>query len=142
MELTLTTPALLFPAISLLFLSYTNKFLTIAGLIRNLHSHYKEDHDEVILAQLQNLHKRVALIKHMQGLGIGSFLFCVLDMFLLFSGEIKLAEIVFGVCLLLLLASLLVCLVEIKISVDALSLQLNDMEEFNKRSKKRAKTIK
>jgi len=136
MELTLTTPALLFPAISLLFLSYTNKFLTIAGLIRSLYSDYKKHPDEVILAQLQNLNRRVTLIKHMQVLGVASFLFCVLDMFLLFSGRIYWAEGVFGLSLLFLLASLIVCLIEIKISVDALSLQLNDMEASKTKRKK------
>lgn len=45
MEISLTTPALLFPAISLLLLAYTNRFLTLAGLIRNLYKLYKEQPD-------------------------------------------------------------------------------------------------
>ncbi|BDD08401.1 membrane protein [Fulvitalea axinellae] len=129
MELTLTTPALLFPAISLLFLSYTNKFLTIAGLIRSLYSEYKESPDKVILDQLNNLRRRVVLIKYMQALGVGSFIFCVLDMFLLFNGKQFAAEVVFGISLLLLLASLIICITEIQISSDALKLQLHDMED-------------
>src|SRR5690606_1133492 len=40
-DLDLTTPALLFPAISLLLLAYTNRFLALASLIRKLHEDYK-----------------------------------------------------------------------------------------------------
>ena len=36
MHVSLTTPALLFPAISLLLLAYTNRFFALAALIRNL----------------------------------------------------------------------------------------------------------
>ncbi|MCG8476983.1 MAG: DUF2721 domain-containing protein [Cytophagales bacterium] len=129
MELTLTTPALLFPAISLLFLSYTNKFLTIAGLIRALYKEYKEDPDRKTWEQLNNLKRRVALIKHMQGLGVASFICCVSDMVLLFRNMQTEAEIVFIISLLFLFASLVVCLWEIKISSDALTLQVQDMEE-------------
>ena len=84
MELTLTTPALLFPAISLLFLSYTNKFLALASLIRSLsREHVRDPDNQVINKQLSNLRRRIQLIKHMQGAGILSFILCVIDMFLL-----------------------------------------------------------
>lgn len=130
MELTLTTPALLFPAISLLFLSYTNKFLALASLIRTLHSADAQDHgNPVIRGQLDNLRRRMKLIKHMQGAGIMSFILCVVDMFLLHFSLSDLAFAVFGLCLLFLLLSLMICLMEIKISVDALELQVQDMEK-------------
>ncbi|MGI9279285.1 MAG: DUF2721 domain-containing protein [Endozoicomonas sp.] len=129
MELTLTTPALLFPAISLLFLSYTNKFLALASLIRTLHGLYeKKPGNPRIKGQLDNLRRRMKLIKHMQGAGIMSFIFCVVDMFLLHFQLKQLAFVVFGISLLFLLLSLLVCLKEIKISVDALELQVQEME--------------
>jgi hypothetical protein len=38
MELPITTPALLFPAISLLMISYTARFLHLANLARSLHA--------------------------------------------------------------------------------------------------------
>ena len=129
MELTLTTPALLFPAISLLFLSYTNKFLTLANLIRTLHREYIKDRDNRnIKGQLDNLRRRMKLIKHMQGAGIMSFIFCVIDMFLLHLGLMELAFIVFGLSLTFLLLSLVICFYEIKISVDALEMQVEEME--------------
>ena len=130
MDLTLTTPALLFPAISLLFLSYTNKFLALASLIRTLHSQYMHDSDNhIIRGQLNNLRRRMKLIKHMQGAGVMSFIFCVIDMVLLHFHLMNSAYVVFGFSLLLLLISLLICLWEIKISVDALEMQVEEMQQ-------------
>ncbi|WKN42917.1 DUF2721 domain-containing protein [Tunicatimonas pelagia] len=127
-ELTLTTPALLFPAISLLLLAYTNRFLAIAALIRQLHSQYSENHDGRVRGQIENLRKRVILTRNMQSLGIMSLFLCVLCMFLLFAEEYEIGKWVFGISLLLLLASLGLSVREIQISTNALGLQLSDME--------------
>lgn len=129
MELDLTTPALLFPAVSLLLLAYTNRFLTIASLIRNLHASYKDNpNDKITIGQIKNLRYRVNLIKHMQGLGITSLFLCVLCMFVLFGGYIELGKWIFGASLILLLLSLALSIWEIQISVDALNLRLSDIE--------------
>lgn len=128
-ELTLTTPALLFPAISLLLLAYTNRFLAIAALIRQLHSEYQQNPDRRILGQIENLRQRVILTRNMQSLGILSLFLCVLCMFLLFANEYEAGQWVFGISLLLLLASLGLSVREIQISVNALGLQLSDMEQ-------------
>ncbi len=128
MELDLTTPALLFPAISLLLLAYTNRFLTIAGLIRGLHQKYKDSHDEIIYDQIVNLRKRVTLIQSMQIHGVISLFLCVLCMFLLYAGYLQSGSIVFGFALLFLLYSLAVSLRELQISAYALNLQLSQME--------------
>ena len=134
-EITLTTPALLFPAISLLLLAYTNRFLTIAGLIRRLHSEYKENPSGVILGQIKNLRTRVVLIKNMQSLGISSLFLCVLCMFLLFADEYQAGKWVFGVSLVLLLFSLGLSIREIQISVNALNIQLSDLEALEAQRK-------
>ena len=73
MSLELTTPALLFPAISLLLLAYTNRFLTLAALIRELHGRYPKGHEDTVLGQIINLRTRVRLIRAMQALGVVSF---------------------------------------------------------------------
>ena len=128
MQLTLTTPALLFPAISLLFLSYTNKFLTLASLIRTLYADYQSSPDcHIVKGQLENLQRRMELIKHMQGAGVMSFICCVLVMFLLHFDLFQWGFIVFSMSLVFLLLSLVICLMEIKISIDALELQLEQM---------------
>ncbi|TXK50730.1 DUF2721 domain-containing protein [Pontibacter qinzhouensis] len=129
MELTLTTPGLLFPALSLLLLAYTNRFMATASLIRGLKPRYASTHSHLVLAQIQNLRTRLVLIRNMQAVGIGSLFGCVLCMFLLFAGYNTAGKYVFGLSLLMLLASLGLALREIQISVHALELELNDMEE-------------
>lgn len=131
MELTLTTPALLFSAISLLLLAYTNRFLALAQLVRTLHSQYKQKQDEILFGQIQNLRLRISLIRYMQIFGITSLLLCVICMFLIYIGELPFAVIVFGLALLLLIASLAISIWEIQISVKALSLHLSDLEDNN-----------
>lgn len=129
MEINLTTPALLFPAISLLLLAYTNRFLTIATLIRSLHGKYKEEPDQLIWGQIKNLRLRVKLIRNMQALGVLSLLLCVVCMFVIFSGNLPLAEMIFGFSLILLILSLAFSAWEIQISIKALNIQLSDIEE-------------
>ncbi|MCG8472558.1 MAG: DUF2721 domain-containing protein [Desulfobacterales bacterium] len=123
----LTTPALLFPAISLLFLAYTNRFLVLAQLIRQLHDREGEQVREMVLRQIDNLKRRIALIRWMQGLGVLSFLICALTMFFLFISMEPIAEVAFGLSLLLLALSLIVSLYEIAISTHAIEIELEDL---------------
>lgn len=132
MDINVTTPALLFPAITLLLLAYTNRFLTLATLVRSLHKNYKENPNIVLLGQIENMRKRVHLIKHMQGVGVASLFLCVLCMFLLFAGLLELGNYVFGLSIIVLLISLVLSLKEIAISVDALELHLSDIESSPK----------
>lgn len=127
-ELNLTTPALLFSAISLILLAYTNRFLAYANVVRSLHARFKEDPNKLLLGQINNLRKRLNLTRSMQILGISSLLLCVLCMFLIYIQWQTLAEIIFGVALILLIASLALSVREIQISVRALDLHLSDME--------------
>lgn len=132
MEFNLTTPALLFPTISLLMLAYTNRFLTLATIVRNLYDRYKSNHDESLLGQIANLRYRVYLIRNMQIVGVLSLLFCVVSMFALFAGWIPAGQWSFAVALVLLLVSLGISLRELQISVGALDLLLTDLEEQEK----------
>lgn len=84
MEIDLTTPALLFSAISLIMLAYTNRFLSYAQLVRTLKDQYRENHSAVTAAQIANLRKRLYLTRAMQVTGIGSLLLCVVSMFLMY----------------------------------------------------------
>lgn len=129
MEITLTTPALLFPAISLLLVAYSNRFLAISSRIRALHKEHLSNGDETIFHQIRNLRQRVILIRNMQALGVASLFSCVFCMFLLFAGRILLGKFVFAISLLLLMASLALSLREILISIRALNLALESMEE-------------
>jgi len=128
-QLTLTTPALLFSAISLLLLAYTNRFLAYAQVVRNLHARFKEDPSHLLLGQINNLRRRLILTRNMQILGITSLLMCVLVMFLIYVEYLMVAELLFGIALILLVFSLALSILEIQISVKALDLHLSDMED-------------
>jgi lysylphosphatidylglycerol synthetase-like protein (DUF2156 family) len=130
MELTLTTPALIFPAISLLFLAYTNRFLTLANLTRELYARYKAEPDPIIKGQLHNLRYRISIIRHMQIFGVLAFFGCVLCMFLLFAGLAVAGKYVFGASLISLLVSLGLSLRELFVSIDALKLQIRDIDDI------------
>lgn len=128
MELSLTTPALLFPAISLLMLAYTNRFIVLAQLIRDLYTKYQEQPDIILKAQIKNLRRRLKIIRNMQVFGGLSFFFCVMSMFLIYAGNIFFATFVFGLSLILLLISLAYLVLEVQISINALNIQLEDFE--------------
>ncbi|MDB5263178.1 MAG: hypothetical protein JWQ14_2459 [Adhaeribacter sp.] len=128
MDITITTPALLFPAISLLLLAFTNRFIALASLVRNLKEQYVRTHSHLLMGQIRNLRERLILIRNMQTLGISSMFMCVLCMFVLFAGELTAGKYLFGISLLLLMASLALSIREIHISVNALKIELSDME--------------
>lgn len=129
MLISINTPALLFPAITLLMLAYTNRFLALSTLIRNLHTKYKQGLEDgnLIREQIKNLRKRLTLIKYMQASGITSFFCCVLCMmFFYFTLEVW-AYSIFGLSLGFLLLSLFLSFNEIYISTKALEIELKDM---------------
>ena len=132
-ELTLTTPALLFSAISLIMLAYTNRFLAYASVIRNLHDIYLEKKETSLLRQIKNLKLRLNLTRWMQIFGISSLLFCVVTMFLIYVHLNTMAVWVFGVALILLIISLSLLIKEIQISSQALQHHIADIEEHLKK---------
>jgi Protein of unknown function (DUF2721) len=133
MEITFNTPALLFPAISLLLLAYTNRYLALANLIRKLHDEYiRGEKNHLLLKQIRILRQRINLVRYMQGLGVFSFLCCVVTMYGVYQQWQTLTEYVFALSLLSLLASLAISLIEISKSTQALELELSDMEELEK----------
>ena len=133
MELTFNTPALLFPAISLLLLAYTNRFLALANLVRRLHDEYKRGEKGAgIIYQIQSLRRRLILVRYMQGLGVFSFVCCVVTMYSIYSEWQGAAKYIFAVCLLSLLTSLIISLIEIAQSTKAIEVELSDIEELQK----------
>ena len=128
-EFTLTTPALLFSAVSLILLAYTNRFLAYAQLVRTLRERYRENPSRVTRAQIDNLRRRLHLTRTMQILGVTSLFLCVVTMFMIYIGLSAVSAYVFGVALVCLIGTLGVSIREIQISVRALDLHLHDMEE-------------
>lgn len=129
MDIDLTTPALLFSAISLIMLAYTNRFLSYAQLVRTLKEQYRLDHSVVKAAQIANLRKRLYLTRAMQVTGIASLLLCVVSMFFIYIQLYLVSVYVFGLALILLIISLAISIYEIYISGKALEIHLNDMDE-------------
>ena len=128
-QLTLTTPALLFSAISLILLAYTNRFLAYASVVRALHADFKKNPNVILLGQIKNLRRRLKLTQGMQILGIGSLLLCVLCMFMVYVDLLVWAELIFGLALVMLILSLGISIREIQISVKSLKIHLSDMEK-------------
>jgi hypothetical protein len=129
MLMTMTTPALLFPAISLLLLAYTNRFLVLAQLIRQLNTREGGQVRDLAKRQIENLRQRMFLIRSMQRWGVISFVLCTLSMFFLFMQYEMAGQIAFGCSLASLMLSLLVSLYEIQISCNAIKIELESMEQ-------------
>lgn len=129
MEFNISTPALLFSAISLLMLAFTNRFLAVANRVRQFISVYQEKPDENILKQITNFKIRLKLIKYTQIFGVLSFLFCVICMFFILLLHLMIAKVIFAISLILLMISLLFSLSEIFISIDALKVELDRLDD-------------
>ncbi|MGQ7945188.1 DUF2721 domain-containing protein [Flavobacterium sp. WC2509] len=127
MTLHIETPALLFSATSLILLAYTNRFLTLATIIRGLKRAYKEKENRMILLEIKNLNLRLTLIRFMQMAGVLSLFLSVFTMLVLFLDHQLIGIYLFGSSLFALLISLALCFWEINISVEALRLHLSDL---------------
>lgn len=129
-DLSFTTPALLFPTISLLLLAYTNRYIAISNRIRLLHGTYKTDQSKNVLEQIRILKKRIFLIRNMQQFGIASMVGAALSMFLIYYGAEEYAGYIFGGSLASVIISISLCSIEIYLSNKALMIQISDIEEL------------
>ena len=132
MNLSIETPALLFSATSLILLAYTNRFLTIAQIIRSLKKSYETNKTKDILIEIKNLNLRLSLIRYMQLSGVLSLFLSVFAMLVLYLKQETLGVYIFGGSLFCLLVSLGISFWEISISVKALRVHLKDLIEENK----------
>lgn len=129
MDITINTPALLFPAISLIMLAYTNRFLALSNRVRSLHDKY-QNHEQkhIIHGQIKNLRFRLKLIRQMQALGVLAFLSCILSMYLIYIDRMVPANAAFAFSMISFSVSLALSFLEIWKSTKALELELSDME--------------
>ena len=129
MELSISTPALLFSTVSLLFIAYTNRFVSLSNLVRGLKIKYQESRQELYIKQILNLGKRIIYIRNMQLLGILSLMMSIISIFLLIFGFNFYALIAFCIGLVCLFLSLIIAAMEIFISVDALKIELSTLKQ-------------
>lgn len=127
-ELTLTTPSILFSAISLILLAYTNRFLAYASVIRNLKKEHESNPSPITQQQIDNLRKRLYMSRSMQIYGVSSLLLCVVCTLLIYVGMQTAAVYTFAASLLLLVISLWISIREVLISVRALEVHLDAVE--------------
>lgn len=128
-QLNITTPALMFSAVSLILLAYTNRFLAYAQIVRNLYAEFKKNKDAVLIDQIKNLRRRLHMIRSMQIFGVSSLFLSMASMLLLYFNLVKLGGLAFTVGLVSMIVSLAISLWEIQISIKALDLHLRDMED-------------
>jgi len=124
--ITISTPALVFPALSVLMLAYTNRFIAISRRVRALHSEYKENPTSALIEQIKLLKKRLLLIRNTQTTAIVGFLINMLCIGLILLGLTQIATILFGISLIFIMISLIICIIEIYLSVEAMTIQLAD----------------
>lgn len=129
MELSVNIPALLFPAISLIMLAYTNRFLALSNRVRVLHDKYQQQEQRlVIFGQIKNLKYRIKLIQRMQTYGVAALLLSLLSMFFIFIQYQGIAKFIFATSLICFSVSIFFSLIEIRLSTKAIELELSDME--------------
>jgi hypothetical protein len=136
MDITINSPALLFPAISLIMLAYTNRFLALASVVRNLHDRYRDRNDEEkasLHAQLKNLSRRLKIIKNMQILGVLSILLAIISMYLIYIEAQSLAHWTFAASMITFGASLVLSLIELMQSTRSLEIELRDIENLEEK---------
>lgn len=129
MELSVNIPALLFPAISLIMLAYTNRFLALSNRVRMLHEKYQLiEQRHIIFGQIKNLKYRIKLIQNMQTYGVATLLSSILCMFFIFIEYQAVAKFIFAVSLVTFSISIFLSFIEIRLSTKAIELELSDME--------------
>lgn len=128
MEMNITTPGLLFPAISLLLLAYTNRFVTLTSVIRQLSKPDDKSGEDLARRQISSLRKRIQIIRWMQVFGVTAFLFCTMSTFALFVHLLTIGKILFGVSLIFLSVSLVFSLWEVQISAEAINIEVERLD--------------
>jgi len=129
MELSVNIPALLFPAISLIMLAYTNRFLALSSRVRKLHDKYQLiEQRHIVFGQIKNLKYRLKLVQNMQTYGVATLLSSILCMFFIFIEYQAVAKFIFAVSLITFSISIFLSFIEIRLSTKAIELELSDME--------------
>lgn len=129
MDIAINTPALLFPAITILFLAYSNRFLTIATRIREKHADFSKTHSPVAEKQIMSFRLRLRYIVAMEMFAVLGIISCTVAMGFIFYGLQRYGNIAFAISMLFIVLSLLASITELFFSMKALNIELANMEE-------------
>src|SRR5512141_2422107 len=121
--LSISIPALIFPAISLLFISYTTRFLGLTSVARAMLREHLADPQPHWEVQLRSLRHRLHLIRRMQLLGLASIILAALSMGAIANGFPLTGQVFFVGALAGFVGSLGFCVHEIRLSIDAIEVE-------------------
>ena len=128
-------PALLFPAIPLMMISFGNRYTSLATLIRKIHDKLiTTKSSELVIDhyfdQIKILTRRLTLVRSVQTLSGISFLFNLLTIFTNYINIEVLALNFFGLSVLVFSIAIILFIYEIQLSTKALSKHLEDLKDF------------
>jgi hypothetical protein len=129
MDIAVTTPALLFPAITILFLAYSNRFLTIATRIREKHADFNKTQSPIAQKQIVSFRRRIGYIVAMEMLAVLGIISCIVSTGFIFYGLQYYGNVSFAVSMLFIILSLFASIIELVFSTRALNIELEDMEK-------------
>ena len=130
-------PALLFPAIPLMMISFGNRYTSLAALIRKIHdlivvNHLSKKNAKHYLDQIKVLTQRLALVRASQTLSGVSFILNLLSIYCSYIENYEIALNFFGFGVLVFALAILTFIYEIQLSTKALSKHLEDLKDRSK----------
>ena len=130
-------PAALFPAIPLMMISFGNRYMSMASLIRKIHDEViakkltrKDKATNRYLKQIALLRKRLILNRATSTLAAISFIANLVAMYFVYTNDIVLFASTFVASLIAFGVSLILYIVELQLSTTALDTHLQDLEDL------------
>ena len=127
-------PALLFPAIPIMLLVFSNKYTALAMLIRKLHILSQDNAiRHLSVERIQILSGRLLLLRWMQTFSSIAFLFNLITIFLGYNSFQTLALNFFGIAVIFLTIAIILFIIEAQQSHHALNLHIKDLELYSEK---------
>ena len=130
-------PAALFPAIPLMMISFGNRYMSMASLIRKIHDEViakkltrKDKATNRYLKQIALLRKRLVLNRATSTLAAISFIANLVAMYFVYTNDIVLFASTFVASLIAFGVSLILYIIELQLSTTALDTHLQDLEDL------------
>ena len=130
-------PAALFPAIPLMMISFGNRYMSMASLIRKIHDEViakklarKDRETNRYLKQIAILRKRLMLNRATSTLAAISFIANLIAMYFVYMDDLFLFASTFVASLIAFCVSLILYIIELQLSTTALDTHLQDLEDL------------
>ena len=130
-------PAALFPAIPLMMISFGNRYMSMASLIRKIHDELmhkkltkKDKETNRYLKQIDILKKRLRLNKATSTLASIAFIANLIAMYFVYINDMFMFATMFVGSLIAFGISLILYIIELQLSTTALDTHLQDLEDL------------